>query len=86
LLLRKFDVCRELIWAIYAAIEAMESTNDKSYHALAAGWTEYLDYLKTTVAKVSKIWRHHFSSGLTACLLPLFAHRYSTREMERCVQ
>ncbi|OZJ01651.1 hypothetical protein BZG36_05205 [Bifiguratus adelaidae] len=42
----------EMIWAIYAAIEAMESTNNKPYIQLASKWQAYLDYLKTNAAKV----------------------------------
>lgn len=45
--------CRELIWAVYAVIEAMSTYTDPETKALAAGWTTYLNYLKTTAAKVS---------------------------------
>lgn len=42
---------RELIWAVYSAIQAMSS--NKNYQTLAQGWQAWPDYTKLTAAKVS---------------------------------
>ena len=43
---------RELIWAVYGFIQALENTGNKSYLDLARGWQSWLDYTKTTAAEV----------------------------------
>lgn len=43
---------RELIWAVYGFIQALENTGNKSYLDLARGWQNWLDYTKTTAAEV----------------------------------
>ena len=43
---------RELIWAVYSAIQAMESSSNSHYHTLAQQWQAWLDYTKLTAAKV----------------------------------
>jgi hypothetical protein len=43
----------ENIWGIYAVISALESSGRHDYQALANKWQGYLDYLKTTMEKVS---------------------------------
>ncbi|KAL0954731.1 hypothetical protein HGRIS_003684 [Hohenbuehelia grisea] len=42
----------EYIWAIYGAIEALNSRSDLQSRRLAAGWQGYLDYIKTTAKKI----------------------------------
>ena len=44
---------RELLWAVYAAIHVLETSSEASWRALAAGWQAWLDYAKSTAAKVS---------------------------------
>lgn len=45
----------ENMWAIYAVIEALESTGRKDYIALAANWEGYLSYLKKTALPVCTV-------------------------------
>lgn len=42
----------ELLWAVYGFIQALESTGDKSHVSLAQKWQTWMDYTKTTAAKV----------------------------------
>jgi hypothetical protein len=42
----------ELLWAVYGFIQALESTGNKSYLGLAQKWQTWMDYTKTTAAKV----------------------------------
>ncbi|TFK35374.1 hypothetical protein BDQ12DRAFT_635257 [Crucibulum laeve] len=42
----------ENIWAIYALIEALQSTGRKDYQVLASKWESYLNYLKKTAARI----------------------------------
>jgi hypothetical protein len=42
----------ELIWAVYGFIQALENTGNKSYRELAQKWQTWMDYTKTTAAKV----------------------------------
>ncbi|KAJ5662378.1 uncharacterized protein N7477_009994 [Penicillium maclennaniae] len=42
----------ELLWAVYGFIQALESTGDKSYASLAQKWQIWMDYTKTTAAKI----------------------------------
>ena len=44
--------CSELIWAVYACINALEQSRDPSFKDLAKGWQKWLDYVKTTAATV----------------------------------
>ncbi|KAJ6097338.1 hypothetical protein N7499_001712 [Penicillium canescens] len=42
----------ELLWAVYGFIQALESTGNKSYLGLAQKWQTWMDYTKTTAAKI----------------------------------
>ncbi|KXT07217.1 hypothetical protein AC578_2453 [Pseudocercospora eumusae] len=42
----------ELLWAVYAAVEALSVSHDYQYRRLGARWQEWLDYTKTTAAKL----------------------------------
>ncbi|KAF8960660.1 putative GPI anchored protein [Flammula alnicola] len=42
----------ENMWAIYAVIEALQSTGRDDYNSLASNWEGYLNYLKTTALPV----------------------------------
>ncbi|KAH6713228.1 putative GPI anchored protein [Leptodontidium sp. MPI-SDFR-AT-0119] len=42
----------ELIWAVYGLIQVLETSNDPEYRKLAKSWQSWLDYTKSTVAKV----------------------------------
>ncbi|KAH8756135.1 putative GPI anchored protein [Hyaloscypha finlandica] len=42
----------ELIWAVYSAIQAMETSSNRKYQNLARQWQAWLDYTKLTAAKV----------------------------------
>lgn len=44
---------RELLWAVYAFVQALENTGKPSYAELASQWQKWIDYTKTTGAKVS---------------------------------
>jgi hypothetical protein len=44
----------ELLWAVYGFIQALENTADKSYRELAQKWQTWMDYTKTTAAKVDR--------------------------------
>lgn len=43
---------RELLWAVYGIVQVLESSPNQSYRQLGLEWQEWLDYTKTTVAKV----------------------------------
>ena len=45
--------CSELLWSVYGLIQALENSHNPSYNKLAAAWQKWLDYTKTTAAKVS---------------------------------
>ncbi|KAE9378230.1 putative GPI anchored protein [Stipitochalara longipes BDJ] len=42
----------ELIWAVYSAIQAMESSSTRNCQNLAKQWQAWLDYTKVTAAKI----------------------------------
>lgn len=42
----------ELLWAVYAFIQAAENTSNQSYIDLAKKWQAWMDYTKTTAAHV----------------------------------
>ncbi|OIW24776.1 putative GPI anchored protein [Coniochaeta ligniaria NRRL 30616] len=42
----------ELLWAVYGMIQALENSSDQSYRKLAQGWSKWLDYTKSTAAKM----------------------------------
>lgn len=42
----------ELLWAVYAFIQAAENTSNKSYMNLAKKWQTWMDYTGTTAAHV----------------------------------
>ncbi|RAO69576.1 uncharacterized protein BHQ10_005588 [Talaromyces amestolkiae] len=42
----------ELLWAVYAFIQAAENTSNKSYIDLANKWQTWMDYTKTTAAHI----------------------------------
>ncbi|KAG5977248.1 hypothetical protein E4U55_006949 [Claviceps digitariae] len=44
--------CYELVWAVYACIQALEQTRDLLNKSLAKDWQTWLDYVKTTAATV----------------------------------
>ena len=43
---------RELLWAVYGCIQALENTGNSRYLKLAKAWQNWLDYAKSNVAKV----------------------------------
>jgi hypothetical protein len=43
----------ELIWAVYAAIQALNQSNALEWGQLAQGWQKWLDYTKENAARVS---------------------------------
>lgn len=43
----------ELLWAVYGFIQALENTRNRAYLELAQKWQGWMDYTKTTGAKVS---------------------------------
>lgn len=43
---------RQLVWAVYGFIHALEKSGKKSDRELAQGWQEWLDYTKTTADKI----------------------------------
>ena len=43
---------RELLWAVYSAIQVLETSNESNFQALAKGWQAWLDYTKSTAAKI----------------------------------
>ncbi|KAM0122077.1 hypothetical protein ACP6JC_001109 [Aspergillus fumigatus] len=45
----------ELLWAVYAFVQALENTGKPSYAELASQWQKWIDYTKTTGAKHLKI-------------------------------
>jgi hypothetical protein len=45
-------VARELLWAVYSAVQVLETSHRADYQALAKRWEEWLDYSKSTAAKV----------------------------------
>jgi hypothetical protein len=45
---------RELLWAIYGFIQALENTGKASYKELARKWQIWMDYTKTTAAQVCR--------------------------------
>lgn len=45
----------ELLWAVYAAVGAMETSGRQDWKDLAAGWSDWLDYTKITAKKVSTV-------------------------------
>ena len=42
----------ELLWAVYSAVQVLETSHRSDYQALAKGWQAWLDYAKSTAAKV----------------------------------
>ncbi|EPS34573.1 hypothetical protein PDE_09537 [Penicillium oxalicum 114-2] len=42
----------ELLWAVYAFIQAAENTPSKAYGELAKKWQSWMDYTKTTIAHI----------------------------------
>lgn len=42
----------ELLWAIYAAVQALSCSHDHQYRRLGSRWQAWLDYTKTTAAKL----------------------------------
>lgn len=42
----------ELLWAVYGFIQAAENTGNQDYLTLAQKWQTWMDYTKTTGAKV----------------------------------
>ena len=56
----------ELIWGIYAVIAAIEDSGCEEWTELGKGWQAWLDYAKTTAAKVSMYDDNaHSSSSIT---------------------
>lgn len=70
--------CSELLWAVYAFIQAAENTSNKSYVDLAKKWQTWIDYTKTTAAHVCKSLRSPFK--LVSFLIPCFVlNRFSIK-------
>ncbi|THC93507.1 hypothetical protein EYZ11_007031 [Aspergillus tanneri] len=42
----------ELVWAVYAAIQALDNNGTPEYRALARQWQVWMDYVKSTASKV----------------------------------
>ena len=42
----------ELIWAVYAVVQALNQSNASEWHQLAQGWQKWLDYTKENAARV----------------------------------
>lgn len=42
----------ELLWAVYGAVEVLESSEDASFNALGQAWQEWLDYAARNAARV----------------------------------
>lgn len=45
-------VFRELVWAVYACIEALQRLPNAKFHKLADGWQDWLDYVASTAAEI----------------------------------
>ncbi|RSL90311.1 hypothetical protein CEP51_000748 [Fusarium floridanum] len=43
---------QELIWAVYACIEALQKHPDAKFHKIADGWQDWLDYVASTSADI----------------------------------
>lgn len=43
---------RELLWAVYGAIEALKCSSDDAFGALGDKWQAWLDYTTQTAAEV----------------------------------
>ncbi|CAG8058267.1 unnamed protein product [Penicillium salamii] len=56
----------ELLWAVYGFIQALENTGNKSYLELAQKWQTWLDYTKTTAAKI-----FYFGSGKVCAVVAM---------------
>lgn len=52
-------ICRELLWAVYACIHALERSCKHSHHQLAKDWRKWFDYAASTVDKVFYIGDGH---------------------------
>ncbi|KAL3956127.1 hypothetical protein ACCO45_008973 [Purpureocillium lilacinum] len=42
----------ELLWAVYACIQALENSHNPSFGKLAKGWQTWFDYVKTTAVPI----------------------------------
>ncbi|KAJ4238540.1 hypothetical protein NW757_012930 [Fusarium falciforme] len=42
----------ELIWAVYACIEALQKQPNAKFHKIADGWQNWLDYVASTAAEI----------------------------------
>lgn len=45
-------VLRELIWAVYACIEALQKQPNAKFHKIADSWQDWLDYVASTAAEI----------------------------------
>ena len=45
-------ITRELLWAVYSAVQVLETSHRADYQALAKEWQAWLDYAKSTASKV----------------------------------
>ncbi|KAF2111752.1 putative GPI anchored protein [Lophiotrema nucula] len=45
----------ELLWSVYAAVEALGRSKSAKYQELAKGWQTWLDYTKTTAAEIKPL-------------------------------
>lgn len=43
---------RELIWAVYACIEALQKQPNVKFHKIAEGWQKWLEYVASTAPKI----------------------------------
>lgn len=70
----------ELLWAVYAFIQAAENTSNKSYIDLAKKWQTWMDYTKTTAAHVCNSLKDPFN--FVSLLIPVtVTDRFSTEGM-----
>jgi hypothetical protein len=46
------ESCSKLVWAVYAAIEALSTSSRPEFRGLGDGWQKWLDFTKHTAARV----------------------------------
>ncbi|KAM0713761.1 hypothetical protein Q7P37_010723 [Cladosporium fusiforme] len=57
----------ELLWAVYAAVQALETSRKPEYQALARQWQAWLDFTKSTVARIF----YHGGAGSVCAVVTL---------------
>lgn len=59
----------ELIWAVYAAVQALESSSKANYQSLATKWQAWLDYTKQNAVKM-----FYYGNGRVCAVVDLKQH------------